>query len=418
MLIAQLGFWCEAFHLDSSRAGFLSGVPRQVKSLILVLSLNTLAVGYFIVFLTGYLPQEGISSRLIGTIVGAEGITMVIAGIPLGLLSDRKGRKWILTVSAAGLSPVLFILAFTRNPALLIFSGIIAGMAEGGFLSTVNATIADQTPTASRNSAFSFSFLLSTIFSGLGLSLSFIFPFLETLLGFTSAEMHEDVLIIFGSLVIATPFSLFFLLRNYKEKTSQDSIASSPDSMKNLVKFSGANSLIGLGAGFIIPLIATWFFLKFGISDNYSGPLLAISNITMGMSALLSPRMSRRFGIVRAIAINQGLSTVFMISLAFVGGPVLAASLYVIRAALMNMSSPLSDSFLMGLVPKERRGLASAINSVVWRLPNSVTTIIGGAILASGNYSLPFELAALFYIIAISLFYTFFKDFEISQTVS
>jgi len=343
---------------------------------------------------------------------------MVIAGIPLGLLSDRKGRKWILTVSAAGLSPVLFILAFTKNPVFLIFSGIIAGMAEGGFLSTVNATIADQTPISSRNSAFSFSFLLSTIFSGLGLSLSFTFPFLERLLGFTSAEMHEGVLIILGFLVIATPFSLFFLLRNYKEKTSQDSIASSAGSMKNLVKFSGANSLIGLGAGFIIPLIATWFFLKFGIPDNYSGPLLAVSNITMGLSALLSPRMSRRFGIVRAIAINQGLSTVFMISLAFVGGPVLAASLYVIRAALMNMSSPLSDSFLMGLVPKERRGLASAINSVVWRLPNSVTTIIGGAILASGNYSLPFELAALFYIVAISLFYTFFKDFEISQIVS
>ena len=186
--------------------------------------------------------------------------------------------------------------------------------------------------------------------------------------------------------------------------------------MKNLVKFSGANSLIGLGAGFIIPLIATWFFLRFGVADNYSGPLLAVSSITIGLSATLSPRMSKKFGIVRAIVMNQGLSTIFMISLAFVGGAELAATLYVIRAALMNMSSPLSNSFLMGIVPANRRGVASAINNVVWRLPNSVTTIIGGAILASGNYSLPFELAALFYIVAISLFYFFFRNFNRVQT--
>ena len=112
--------------------------------------MNTLAVGYFIVFLTAYLPQVGISSQLVGEIVGAEGITLVPAGIPLGLLSDRKGRKWILTIGAAGFSPVLFILALTTNPSLLILSGIIAGIAEGGFLATVNATIADQTPISNR----------------------------------------------------------------------------------------------------------------------------------------------------------------------------------------------------------------------------------------------------------------------------
>ncbi len=412
MLIALASREHRAFLLEQDQKN-LPGIPPRVRSLIIVLSVNTLAASYFIVVLTSYLPQIGVSSGLIGTIVGAEGITLVVAGIPLGMLSDKKGRKWILTISATGLSPVLFILALTTNPYFLLLAGVIAGLAEGGFLATLNATIADQTPDAARDSAFSFSFVLSTVFSGIGFSLPFAFPFLEGLLGISSSEIHRDLLIIFGFLVISTPFTLFFLLRNYKEKMTLDTSASTRGSMKNLIKFSGANSLIGLGAGFIIPLIATWFFLKFAVTDNYSGPLLAVSNITMGLAALVSPRMSKRFGVVRAIVINQGLSTVFMISLAFVGGAALAAGLYVIRAALMNMSSPLSDSFLMGLVPKERRGLASAVNSVVWRLPNSLTTIAGGIILASGNYSLPFELAALFYIVAISLFFAFFKDFKV-----
>ncbi|MGI0091732.1 MAG: MFS transporter [Nitrososphaerales archaeon] len=395
---------------------FLSGIPKRVKSLILVLSLNTLGIGYFVIVLTAYLPELGVGSRTVGTIVGAEGITLVLTGVPLGLLSDRRGRKWILTLGAAGLSPVLFILALTTNSSYLILAGTIAGIAEGGFLSTVNAIIADQTPEEARVSAFSFSFILSTISFGIGSALPFAFPYFESLLGVSSVGIHRDLLLVFGVLAIATPFGIFSILRNYREKPSSGTNFSSAKNLKNLAKFSGANSLIGLGAGFIIPLIATWFFLKFSIADNYSGPLLAVSNITIGLSATLSPKMARRFGLVKAIVINQGFSTVFMLSLAFVGDPASAAGLYIVRAALMNMSSPLADSFLMGIVPQEQRGLASAINSVVWRLPNSVTTIIGGIILASGDYSLPFELAALFYICAICLFYAFFKDVKLQAS--
>jgi len=76
----------------------------------------------------------------------------------------------------------------------------------------------------------------------------------------------------------------------------------------------------------------------------------------------------------------------------------------------MNMSSPLADSFLMGIVPSEQRSLASAVNSLVWRLPNSVTTIFGGRIMASGNYGLPIFLATGLYVIGITGFYGVFRD--------
>jgi len=99
-----------------------------------------------------------------------------------------------------------------------------------------------------------------------------------------------------------------------------------------------------------------------------------------------------------------------MLSLAFVPNAALAASLYIVRAALMNMASPLMDSYLMGIITSEERGLASAINSIIWRLPNSVSTILGGMILGAGLYSLPFLLATAFYATAIFLFYSVFKN--------
>ncbi len=99
-----------------------------------------------------------------------------------------------------------------------------------------------------------------------------------------------------------------------------------------------------------------------------------------------------------------------MVSLAFVPAATLAGGLYVVRAALMMTSSPISDSYLMSIISPEDRGVATAISSIVWRLPNSVTTVVGGSLLAAGEFELPFLLAALFYIISIAAFYLVFRD--------
>jgi hypothetical protein len=66
----------------------------------------------------------------------------------------------------------------------------------------------------------------------------------------------------------------------------------------------------------------------------------------------------------------------------------------------------------MGIIDKDDRGLASAINSIVWRVPNSVTTFIGGSMLAAGLLSLPFYLAATIYIIAITAFFFNFRNIK------
>src|SRR2546426_4702586 len=178
---------------------------------------------------------------------------------------------------------------------------------------------------------------------------------------------------------------------------------------KPLLKFSGINGLIGLGAGFFIPLVPTWLFSKFQVPVTWSGPLLALANVTIGLAATVSASLAKRYGPVRAIVMVQGLSTVFMFSLAFVTNAFAAAGLYLVRAALMNMSAPISDSFLMGIVAPEQRGLASAVNSIIWRLPNSVTTVFGGLLMQAGNYDLPIFLATGFYAAFVSVFYAVFR---------
>src|SRR5207245_4073388 len=140
-------------------------------------------------------------------------------------------------------------------------------------------------------------------------------------------------------------------------------------------------STLGFGAGFIITLVGPCFYHRFNLSDSYRRPLLAFSNLLIGFSAYASPRLATRFGQMRAIILVTGSSMLFMLSMAFIPIFALAAGVYIVRSALMNMAGPLMDSFSMSIFPAEQRGLFSALSNIPFRLPNSLSTYFGGFIL-------------------------------------
>jgi MFS family permease len=393
--------------------GFFSAVPPRVKWLIFAGLFNNLAIGYLVVYLTAFFPEAGVSPGVVGLLLGLEG-AMLFLSIPLGIRSDRKGRKSILLIGASIVPVPMIIMALTFNVALLIVAALLFGICESAFLSTWNAMMADQTDTSNRDATFSLSFIVSTGGFAFGVLLPLFLPWVESLTGLSSLVVHRELLVLVGLLSVLTPLMVYRIFKNYEENINSRSLIRGPN-FRLLLKFSGINGMIGLGAGFIIPLIPTWLFLKFQLSDEVSGPVLAVSGLTIALAAIGSPRISKRLGLLPAILATQGVSTVFMLSLAFVPMAALAISLYIIRAALMNMAVPLVDSYLMGIMSQEERGLASAINTVIWRLPNSISTAVGGFILAAGVFDLPFYLAAGLYALAIGLFYGQFRNIHASS---
>ncbi len=387
-----------------------SKVPRKVKLLIYLASFSACAYGYLLILITAYLPELGVGFDQVGLIIGTTGLTFVLSAIPIGMLSDRKGRKPVLFFGLLLLPPSLTVFGFTTNVAYLLVAGILAGIAEGAYLTSWNAIIADQTSVDNRDAAFSLSFIVFNVAMGIGMAFPVTFPLLKSLTGLDTHAIHVGTLVIFALLAFVSPFLLWPVLRGHRDTKRVGERKPEFRRLKPMMKFSAVNGLIGLGAGFIIPLMATWFLLKFAVPDTLSGPLLAVANMTIALAAVVSASLSRRYGPVRAIVMTQGLSMVFMLGLAFMPSAALAGTVYLVRAALMNMSSPIADSFLMGIIAKEDRGIASAVNSLFWRLPNSATTIAGGLMLESGNYDLPIFVAAGFYALGISLFYLIFRN--------
>ncbi len=380
-------------------------VPSQTRRIVLGASPLAVSLGFYEVAVAVFLPLEGISITNLGIILTTLGLTSVAFSIPIAVLSDRHGRKSIMVAGALLSALATLTPGLTADFFWLEASAVIGGLAEAMFLSTWNAYLADTTEVTVRPAAYSLSFLTFTISYGIGSAVPGVFPLLpQSLIG-----VHRIAFLGLGALAVLTPLSMLSWVINTKPESSRRGIVPRK-SLGIILKFSVTNLMIGLGAGLIIPLIPTWFYLRFNETDVFSGPLLATSSIVMGLAATASPGIAKRVGLVKGIVMTQLLSTVFLLAIPFSPNSLVAAPLYVVRSMLMNMSHPLSDTFLMNQIAEDERATASAFNAVIWRMPNAASTVIGASLLNTRDLSLPFYLCTLLYAVSISLFYALFRS--------
>ena len=73
-----------------------AAVPPKVRRLILFGAPTNVAGGFFFVVVSAYLPEVGLGPEVVGTILGVSGLMMVLSAIPLGIVSDRRGRRTML----------------------------------------------------------------------------------------------------------------------------------------------------------------------------------------------------------------------------------------------------------------------------------------------------------------------------------
>jgi MFS family permease len=380
----------------------------KVNLLVLSLGPTFLAVGFLQVILTAWLPSVGFTSLQVGLLVTIQGVFAILTAIPAGILSDIYGRR-LLLISGAALGTVAFLfIALDLAFIPLLIASVLLGYAEGATVGTWNALLADMTDVSNRNKVFSLSFVMINVASGVGLALPGAFPFLEGLLATSSYALHRDVLTLLAIASAASPLMAALVLAGHVETHNPARKWGGLKNMGVLAKLGFVGGSIGFGAGFIIPLIATWFLFRFNVGDSFSGPLLAVSNVLIGLAAFGSPRLAQRYGQLEAIMLTTGSSMVFMLAMAFLPNVWVAAGFYVVRSGLMNMSSPLMDSFSMSIFPPEQRGLVSGLTNTVFRFPNSISTYVGGYLLGVRLLELPFIIASAMYIIGIAGFFVFF----------
>jgi MFS family permease len=389
------------------------GIPSQAKLLIYLSFIPNVAIGFIYSDLAYFLPRiQGLSPTLSGIVITVMGLTLVAESVPLGIVADRYGRRKMLLLGNLCASLSLIGFALTSNFLLLLLVAVLEGTGETAYAVSVSALLAEKAGDTKRTSAFSLLAFLGWIASGFG---GFVIASVASLqgFGFGVGEAHVLLYVAIGVLNLGvTPF-LFYIKegRSYNRVKEILPRKSGPVILRYLVY----SVLIALGAGLFVPIMSYWFSAAYGVTDVISVPVLGVTSILTAFVVFMSPRLARRFGLVKATVLTQASSTVFMLLIPSSPTFAVAASIYVVRVLLMNLSNPLTQSLIMGLVSPDERGMASGITAALWRLPNAVTTTIGLTLVGAGYLALPFYIATVLYVVGISIFWVVFKDAKLPE---
>jgi MFS family permease len=128
----------------------------------------------------------------------------------------------------------------------------------------------------------------------------------------------------------------------------------------------------------------------------------------MGLGLLIAPPLADRMGKIQLVVVSQALSIPFLILLGF--SPVfwISALSYYVRLALMNMSSPVYQTFVMEHVEPEARATVASLVSMAWNFGWAFSPTISGYMQVQYGFGPPFLGTIILYVISIVLYWAFF----------
>ena len=325
---------------------------------------------------------------LLGWLSAAYPLAQFFAAPILGQLSDRYGRKIVLTVSIIGTSFSYMLFAIgvaTKNIPLMFASRIVDGI-TGGNISVAQAVISDiSTP---KNRAKNFGLV------GASFGLGFIFgpyiggkladPSVVSWFSASTAFWFTAILSAINALIV-----IKFLPETIKVKTTTLSLHIL-QSFKNIIKaftnsglkdITPATFLFNAGFTFFTTFFAVFLAVRFGFTQGNTGDYFAyvgiwIAIVQGGLIGILSKRF-KDFQILRYSFFGAALTLLAYLLIPagehrwlFVIPPILAL--------FIGMSNAFLPSIVSRVTPKEIQGETLGINTSVSALAQAIPAIIAG----------------------------------------
>ncbi|MBP7094634.1 MAG: MFS transporter [Spirochaetia bacterium] len=166
--------------------------------------------------------------------------------------------------------------------------------------------------------------------------------------------------------------------------------------------------LTGMGAGLTIPYLNLYFKNVFFLSDSAIGGIVAAGQVATFIGMMAGPGIARRMGRPELVFWSQALSVPFILVLTWVRALPLVALAFLARQTLMNMSTPVSDAFGLGLVPPRRHHLLNALRMLNWTGSWMVAARVSGVLIERSGFEASFVLTAALYAVSTALYGLFF----------
>lgn len=403
--------------IQSGLADYGDNVRAFSRSASLYLAstvISSAAFGVFRLLFNFYVLSLGFDQELLGNLVATSSMTALIAAIPMGYAADILGRKASLIVgNLMNVVAILGMLLFP-SPAVFILMNILLGLGQSITGVTMGPFLMENSGSKERTYLFSFNSGISMAASSVGNWLGGSLP--SWIAGASGTDAMSTV-VYRQSLYVIIIISLFsiiplMLMKLQKHATSEKSFFTPISFFRQhpvlLGKLVLPMLVTSIGAGLIMPFMNVFFRQVHGQSDGSIGTLFAFGSLAMGIGLLIAPPLAEKYGKIQLVVVTQVLSIPFLAMLGFAPWFWLSASAYYIRVALMNMSSPVYQTFVMEKVDSSARATVASLVSMANSFGWAFSPTISGWIQVNYGFQPAFMLTIILYLISISLYWGFF----------
>lgn len=372
------------------------------------------AMGIFRLLFNFFVLSLGYDEALVGRLVTINSLTSLFAALPAGFLGDRLGRKAALIL--AGASSALSVIFMVLQPGIvpLYAANIIFGISQSLAAVTIGPFLMENSGEQERTYLFSFNAGLQMVSVSVGNWVGGYLPgWIATfaLVGPESSTAYGWALLI-AALAEAASILPLIWLRSPSLDAGERSVfapldyaAKNPGSLSRLVL---PLLITSIGAGLIMPFINVFYRVQYGQPDPVIGALFAWGSLAMGIGLLLAPPLADRMGKIQFVVVTQAISIPLLVVMGFAPWFWLSASAYYVRLALMNMSSPVYQTFVMEQVEPSARATVTSLISMAWNFGWSFSPMISGWLQVRSGFGLPFIGTIALYSISVWMYWAYF----------
>jgi MFS family permease len=372
------------------------------------------ALGIYRLLFNFYVLSLHMDENVAGQLTSTNSTTALLLALPMGYLADILGRKNSFIIGGILVALAIGGMVLWPVKIMLFAMSIIIGAAQSLSMVSMSPFLLENSGVEERTYLFSLGSGVQMTASFVGNSIGGNLPsWIAARQGVaaTSSTAYAGALAIVAAVSTLGLIPYFFMRMPKLKKSERALFAPFAYAAKQpalLTKLILPMLITSIGAGLLMPFMNIFFRVVYNKPDPVIGNLLAWGALAMGIGLIIAPPIADRTGKIQLVVITQGLSIPFLAMLGFAPWFAMSAFAYYIRIALMNMSGPVYQTFVMEHVESDARAtvasLVSMANSFGWAFSPSIS----GWLQVNYGFGPVFAGVLLLYSVSVYMYWKFF----------
>jgi MFS family permease len=405
----------------------LGKLSRNARLFLVAAMIDGIINSTWSLYFNFFVLSRGYDKQFMGLANAMPSIATLLVGLPMGMLSDRIGRRKAMLLGLIMLSAGYGMMAIAPSQALILVAGFLGGAGSALYFNSQAPFMMNASTAETRTLLFSLSSGIVTLSGALGNLVAGKLPQLLSSITGLERDGSGVLQIIMLAAVAFGTLSLIpiALIREDKPTAHHESTGSPSGNLKGLIRkpvlwmIFLPNMLTGIGAGILMPYVNLFYAERFTLTDVQLGVLFSLSSLLTGAASLIGPRLAVILrGKVRTVVITQGLSFGFLVLMGFTPLGWLSQFSYLVRTMLMNMATPLFSAFAMEQFLPGEQGKANSIFGIAWTLGWAFGPYVSGIVQVHSGFAPLFVATTALYAGATSLIWLFFGRQERKEALS